>query len=176
MPIASIATRTAAPWMAVAGAEVGVATYPAGRSNPRIGEYHHGTPIAGYDDKAPWCSSFVNWCLGQVGIVGTRSALARSWLEWGQPLQQPRPGCIVVVYRDDPRSWKGHVGFYLRHDAQFVNLLGGNQLEQVCDHFYPLQSVLGYRWPAALGPDEVCDPGSAREPAASAQSPDRDHG
>lgn len=139
-------------WLAVARAEMGVASYPAGQSNPRITEYHHGTNIRGYDDKASWCSSFVNWTLAQVGIAGTGSALARSWLEWGVALEQPRPGCIAVLYRDDPASWKGHVGFYLRADAQHIHLLGGNQLEQVREHFYPLDSVLAYRWPASDSP------------------------
>jgi len=69
------------PWMSVAFAEVGVSTYPPGQSNPRVTEYHDHTNIAGYDDKASWCSSFVNWSLAQVGIIGTNSALARSWLE-----------------------------------------------------------------------------------------------
>lgn len=141
------ALSAAAPWMTVAQAEIGVCQFPAGRSNPRITEYHEDTNIQGYDDKASWCSSFVNWCLARVGIAGTGSALARSWLEWGEPLQQPVPGCIVVLYRDDPNSWKGHVGFFLRADEEHVYLLGGNQLEQVREHFYPRASVLAYRWP-----------------------------
>ncbi|MFZ2329482.1 MAG: TIGR02594 family protein [Rhodoferax sp.] len=134
-------------WMEFARGEMGTAQFPAGQSNPRITEYHADTNIRGYDDKASWCSSFVNWCLGQAGIAGTRSALARSWLDWGEPLDVPIPGCIAVLYRDDPNSWKGHVGFYLRHDENHVYLLGGNQLEQVREHFYPIGSVLGYRWP-----------------------------
>ncbi len=139
-----------APWLPVARAEIGVAQFPAGLSNPRITAYHEGTNIRGCDDKASWCSSFVDWCFRQAGIVGTGSALARSWLEWGTPLTAPVPGCIVVLSRDDPSSWKGHVGFYLRSDDEFVYLLGGNQLEAVREHFYPLASVLGYRWPATI--------------------------
>jgi uncharacterized protein (TIGR02594 family) len=143
------AAAAGAPWMRVARAECGVAQWPAGRSNPRIVQYHSGTNIEGYDDKASWCSSFVHWCLAQVGIAGTGSALARSWLEWGQPLQAPVPGCIAVLYRDDPASWKGHVGFFLRVDAQQVHLLGGNQLCEVREHAYPVEAVLGYRWPSS---------------------------
>lgn len=138
-------------WLPVATAEVGVAQYPAGQSNPRITQYHEVTNLRGYDDKASWCSSFVNWCLAQVGIAGPGSALARSWLAWGQALEKPVSGCLVVLYRDDPGSWKGHVGFYLRADAQYIYLLGGKQLEQVREHFFPLICVLGYRWPAAAG-------------------------
>jgi uncharacterized protein (TIGR02594 family) len=137
-------------WLAVANAEIGVASFPPGSSNPRITEYHALTNIRGYDDKASWCSSFVNWSLAQVGITGTRSALARSWQDWGEPLATPAPGCVAVLWRDDPASWKGHVGFYLRHDAEQIHLLGGNQLEQVRKHSYPLGCVIAYRWPAGL--------------------------
>jgi uncharacterized protein (TIGR02594 family) len=135
-------------WLAVARIEMGVAQYPPGQSNPRITEYHAHTNIRGYDDKASWCSSFVNWCMAQVQIAGTASALARSWLEWGEPLAQPVAGCVAVLYRDEPDSWKGHVGFFLRADEQSVYLLGGNQLGCVCENAYPRDSVLGYRWPA----------------------------
>jgi len=110
-------------------------------------EYHAITNNTGYDDKTPWCSSFVNWSLAQVGIQGTGSAQAKSWLEWGEALAQPTVGCISVLWREDPLSWKGHVGFYLREDDEFVYLLGGNQIEQVREHSYPKVTVLGHRWP-----------------------------
>ena len=143
------ALDAAAPWLRVACAELGVRGGPAGASNPRITEYHAGTNVAGYDDKVSWCSSFVGWTLGRVGIRGTGSALARSWLAWGTPLAEPVPGCIAVLWRDDPRSWKGHVGFFLRFEGDQVVLLGGNQLESVCEHRYPRECVLAYRWPDA---------------------------
>jgi uncharacterized protein (TIGR02594 family) len=143
----NLASGHAPPWLAIAYAEVGVAPYPVGQSNPRIVEYHSHTNIRGYDDKASWCSSYVNWCLAQTGIAGTASALARSWLDWGTGLEQPSLGCITVLYRDAPDSWKGHVGFFLRADSGCVHLLGGNQLGQVCENAYPRESILGYRWP-----------------------------
>ena len=137
-----------APWLRIARAELGVRNFPAGSSNPRITEYHAGTNIAGYDDKANWCSSFVHWTLARAGIAGTASALARSWLAWGDALDGPRIGCIAVLWRDDPQSWKGHVGFFLRSDGDDVVLLGGNQLEAVREHRYAREQVLSYRWPA----------------------------
>jgi len=85
-----------------------------------------------------------------AGYSGTGSALARSWLEWGHVIDAPVYGCIAVLSRDDPASWKGHVGFYLRHDADAVYLLGGNQLDEVRELAYPLADVLGYRWPEAV--------------------------
>lgn len=139
-----------ATWMLVAAGEKGVRTFAPGQSNPRVTAYHAGTNIEGYDDKASWCSSFVNWTLAQVGIAGTGSALARSWLDWGHALDAPVPGCIVVLTREDPTGWKGHVGFYLRTQGEQLVLLGGNQLDCVCENSYPLHMLLGYRWPAGV--------------------------
>lgn len=138
----------APPWLAVAAGERGVAPFPQGSCNPRITAYHHGTSIHGYDDNVNWCSTFVHWALAQVGVRGTGSALARSWLDWGEALPRPQVGCITVIWREDPCSWKGHVGFYLREDAGQLLLLGGNQQGEVREHGYPKDSVLGHRWPS----------------------------
>jgi len=133
--------------MAVAQQELGVRTYSEGSSNPRITEYHEGTNIAGYDDKAAWCSSFLDWVFRKSHYPGTGSALARSWLDWGEPLEQPRYGCVVVLEREEPDGWQGHVGLFLKIENERIYLLGGNQLDEVRKHDYPQSSVLGYRWP-----------------------------
>jgi hypothetical protein len=65
-----------APCLSIAAAETGVCTFAPGASNPRITEYHAHTNILGYDEKASWCSSFVNWALVQAGIQVTGSTLA----------------------------------------------------------------------------------------------------
>src|ERR1700761_583673 len=137
-------------WMPVAIAERGVRRFPVGETNPRIVEYNNETNLVGYDDKISWCSSFTNWCLASTGVRGTGSALARSWLDWGIALERPIYGCIVVLTREDSTSWRGHVGFYLRHDDEFIHLLGGNQLDEVRELAYPVATVLGYRWPQSF--------------------------
>lgn len=148
MSHAALASNPDTPlWMSVALNERGVKRYPAGKTNPRISEYNDCTQLAGYDDKIAWCSSFMNWCMKQSGIRGTGSALARSWLTWGQSLTEPRFGCVAVLTADDAVDWKGHVGFFLRLDAHNVYLFGGNQLGEVRELAYPLDRVLGYRWP-----------------------------
>lgn len=134
-------------WMVRAKNETGIKTFPEGRSNPRIEEYHMGTNIAGYDDKAAWCSSFLNWVLTESGYTGTNSALARSWLEWGVKLEKPRFGCVVVLEREKPNGWQGHVGFFSKIEGNQIFLFGGNQLDEVREHFYPLSTVIDYRWP-----------------------------
>ena len=78
--------------------------------------------------------------LQQLGID------ARSWLGWGVELDEPRPGCVVVLKRGNPPS--GHVALYESGDGETLQLLGGNQRNQVCVRPYPARRVLSYRWPA----------------------------
>jgi uncharacterized protein (TIGR02594 family) len=75
--------------------------------------YHSTTGGGAMPDEVAWCSSFVNYCVEQSGLVGTDSKAARSWKSWGTPVAQNnwREGDIVVFWRESPGSWKGHVGF-----------------------------------------------------------------
>ena len=84
-----------------------------------------------------------------AGIRGTGPGAGAFVARMGRPLERPVYGCIAILTRDDPASWKGHVGFYLRHDDKQVYLFGGNQLEEVRELAYPLNEVIGYRWPDA---------------------------
>ena len=100
-------------------------------------------------DEVPWCAAFVGACLKRVGVEGTGSLRARSFLEWGETLPGPRPGAITVLSRGaDPKA--GHVGFWLGETAKGPILLGGNQSDQVSVAVYARDKVLGYRWPETL--------------------------
>ena len=128
-------------WLLLARQEIGIHEDSGpGQDNPRILEYLESTT---YDreltDEVPWCSAFVNWCITKAGLKGTNSAAASSWLRWGQKLDQPRLGCIVV--------FNHHVGFYAgAAGSQFV-LIGGNQSNAVKPENRHLSEVLAYRWP-----------------------------
>jgi hypothetical protein len=54
---------------------------------------------------------------------------------------------VTVLWRDDPKSGKGHVGFYVRREGQNVWLLSGNQMNQVCVSQYPVNRILDLRGP-----------------------------
>ena len=82
-----------ADWVTIAKGELGVKTVSDGERNPRIEQSHSGTHTEGHDDKAAWCSSFLNWNLHQSGYLGTNSALAHSWPEWSTRLKVP---CLVA--------------------------------------------------------------------------------
>jgi uncharacterized protein (TIGR02594 family) len=137
-------------WLKVAYAQIRQRRGPAGASNPRVEQYNNATTLIGYDDKISWCSSFVNWCLAQTGIEGTRSALARSWLEWGVAIEEPTLGCIAVVTRESASSWKGHVGFFIEANDAII-VLGGNQDEEVKLKGYPKADLLALRYPRDQG-------------------------
>ena len=130
------------PWLDVATKEmeVGVMEIEGDEDNPRIVEYHSATSLHATDDETPWCSAFANWCMKQVGIVGTDSAASISWRTWGQEVG-PVPGSLVC--------FNGHVGFLhsIRADGKLL-ILGGNQSNQVKITPYDKNKALTYRWPA----------------------------
>ncbi len=141
------------PWLAFAKREMdtGVEEIGGARDNPRIVEYHATTTLKASDDETPWCSSFVNWCMDQAGIRGTRSAAARSWLNWahGITLETPRKGAVVIFERP-PKPTSGHVAFFWDSSGNHVNVLGGNQSNQVSIKGYPKDKLLGFRWPKGV--------------------------
>jgi uncharacterized protein (TIGR02594 family) len=144
------------PWMAIAETEKarGIHEIPGIENSPQVLEYLQSTSnldrASKSKDETPWCSAFVNWCLKKAGYEGTNSALARSWLKWGQPISVPRRGCIVVFTRE---TKFGHVGFYIGETKTHIKVLGGNQqnletqIYEVSEKDYPKSELLGYRIP-----------------------------
>ncbi|AGF88561.1 baseplate hub subunit and tail lysozyme [Salmonella phage Vi01] len=134
-------------WMTVARGELGVKEYSGKfNNNPRILEYHKTTSLGASEDEVSWCASFVGWVLIQAGYTSTRSALARSYLQWGSPLSEPRYGAVVVFRRGNNPTF-GHVAFVQKFDANYVWCIGGNQSDSVKVSRFSRSSVLGYRWP-----------------------------
>jgi uncharacterized protein (TIGR02594 family) len=136
-------------WLRIFRKEIGVREIIGG-PNERIGQYIasvHGEPG---DD---WCSAAMNWVMEQAGIKGTGSRAARSWQHWGEKLDEPRLGCVAVLWRESKQSWKGHVALWLATRGDHLELLGANQNRSVCIKLYPAERLLSYRWP--LGVTEV---------------------
>lgn len=96
-----------------------------------------------------WCADFVNATLRESGLPGTNSGMARSFLNYGQPVDQPQKGDIAVFRRGDPNGPSGHVGFYEGEDPSGIRVLGGNQGNAVSSAVYPRDALLGYRRPGA---------------------------
>lgn len=97
-------------------------------------------------DETAWCSAFVNWVAKESGYEYTSKLNARSWLDVGEPIEKfQRVGDLVILWRVSRKDWRGHVGFYINEDEDYIYILGGNQGNKVCIKPYPKKRLLGYR-------------------------------
>lgn len=131
----------------LARAEIGTVEWAEG-SNPKVVAYYRDAGQPGVqDDAVAWCAAFVGAMLRRAGLPNTGSLAARSYLDWGEavPLDEARAGDIVVFWRGSPNGWQGHVGFFVRHRAPLIEVLGGNQRDQVSIASYPASRLLGVR-------------------------------
>jgi len=99
------------------------------------------------DDQTAWCSVFVNEVAEQSGCEVTNRINARSWLDVGTEIAvaEAMPGDVVILWRNKPSSWEGHVGFFIRKGPGVVWMLGGNQSNQVNIMSFRDTQVLGIR-------------------------------
>lgn len=156
-------------WYAVALQEAGVTEIRGQADNKRILEYLACCPVAPGEpdhDEIPWCAAFVGWCLKKANYPYTRKRNARSYLDYGVPLQAPRFGCLVIFSADARGPASGHVAFYAESKPPapppppitpglaprlvpppMHKVYGGNQGNMVRVAPYPVSRVLGYRWP-----------------------------
>ena len=127
--------------------QYGVKEISGKKNNPQILKYFKASGLdpERMNDETAWCSAFANWVVKQSGFMGSGKLTARSWLKIGESTQDPEPGDIVVLWRESPESWKGHVGFYIRETRRYVYILGGNQKDQVNIKAYPKTRILDYR-------------------------------
>lgn len=117
--------------------------------NPRILEYFKATSLKASEDETSWCSAAVNYAFWECGLKGSGLANARSWLTWGSEITF-RLGAVAVFWREDPKSWKGHVGFALAEYDDQVTLLSPNDGNRWRIKMYHKVQLLGYRWPKVL--------------------------
>ena len=162
-------------WLDFAWADLGVAEIAGTRDNSRVVRYYAdvGHPEVSNDEVA-WCAAFLGACLERAGIGSTRSLLARSYLDWGAPAQEPRYGAIAVLNRgSDPTL--GHVGFLVGETGADIILLGGNQGDAVSVQAFPRSRLLGLRWPSPSPATSPVIPDGAtapiRDPAKDTDDP-----
>jgi uncharacterized protein (TIGR02594 family) len=137
----AVAAKDEPSWLTIAKAEIGVRE---GRDDARIAEY---LSTVGASKGDAWCSAFLEWVMRQAGHKGPGKPTARAWRHWFEPLKQPSLGCLVVLWRNSPLSWQGHVGLWVGETASHFRLLGGNQDNQVCTKLYPKSQLLSLRMP-----------------------------
>ncbi len=117
-------------------------------TNPVILKFFHETGFRSIkNDEVSWCAAFVNYCLEKQGYAHPKSLLARSWLKMGTPVNDPKPGDLVVFWRVKQTGWQGHVGFFIKEDKKngLIYVFGGNQDDAVCLKPFSKTQILGYR-------------------------------
>lgn len=132
----------------VAEGYLGVTEYPAAKHNPQILKFYADSGNSWVqDDETPWCAAFVGSVLAQCGIQGTNKLNARSYLDWGQPVDtdKAQKGDVVVFWRGSKDGWQGHVAFYSHQDEEHIYVLGGNQGNKVSLAPYKKDRLLGIR-------------------------------
>lgn len=158
------------PWLAHAWPETGTREVAGPRSNPRIARLFAdaGFPSVSSDETA-WCAAFVGACLARGGAAASGSLLARSYLDWGEPIDAFRLGAVAVFPRGgDPAT--GHVGFAVGESDTAIYLLGGNQGDQVSVEAFPKARLLGLRWPGRRPEAEITEPPAGPDDTHSAGS------
>lgn len=114
--------------------------------NPVIVNFFH---EIGFDwvnsDETAWCSAILNYLAMKTGYERSGALDARSWLRVGKSITTPTVGDVVVLWRNDPNGWEGHVGMFIRIKGNYVYVLGGNQANEFNISKYPVNRILGYR-------------------------------
>lgn len=128
---------------------VGVEEIPGTESNPAVLSMLRLDDDWPEGDEVPWCSAFVNYICWLLALPRSKSLMARSWLKIGRSIGigEAVPGFdVVVLWRDTREGISGHVGFYAGREADGrINLLGGNQSDEVNVSSYGIDRVLGVR-------------------------------
>lgn len=116
------------------------------QSNPEILNFFKELGYKVDDDSTTaWCAASLNYYLKKCGYQHTGKLDARSFLKLPVTIIRPTIGDIAVLWREDPTSWKGHVGLFVNWNEKFIWMLGGNQGNSISIAAYPRDRVLGFR-------------------------------
>lgn len=87
-----------------------------------------------------WCAAFMNMMERKMGRSGTGSAMAKSFVNYGRRVSNPRPGDIAVL----SRNGGGHVGYVMSVSGGKVKLISGNHGRKVGVGTYPRSRVIAF--------------------------------
>ena len=125
-----------------------LAEVPGSKSNDKILQWIRQVfPKWDDDSTVAWCSIFINAMAKLCGLENTLQlefpGLAKHWKYVGQPVDPAdlRRGDIVVLWRESPTSWKGHITIFLRWEGETFVGLGGNQNNRVGVDIYPKSRI-----------------------------------
>lgn len=106
----------------------GVSEVPGEQSNPIILGWVEeiGAPDGRKDESVAWCATFISNVIKNCGyeIPTERPFKSRSWIDWGDPVEKPEVGDILIFRR---KGGRGHIGLYVGETEESYWVYGGNQ-------------------------------------------------
>lgn len=97
------------------------------------------------NDETAWCAAVHGSILKRTGYPYLKTLRARDYEDFGEEVEVPELGDIVVMWRISPTSGYGHIGFYLGFNGNYNFVLGGNQSNKYKVSMYSKNEVLSYR-------------------------------
>jgi len=172
------AKQAEAPWFDFAQTQEGIK-----EPDPRILDYFDATDFKPKprSTTTPWCGAFASYCMMKSGdataaaSIPGGSAAAVNWKKWGASLtvkpEEVPLGAVVVLSPSPGTGGTGHVGFYAQflNDGKTVELLGGNQSNQVVRKAFPASRIVAIRW-LDLGPPTAAE-AAAQVPLPAGEPP-----
>ena len=133
-------------WIIEAERHIGLREIKGSKHNNTIIRWLKNLKAWWFDDETAWCGTFVAHCLKSTGhVIPSTWYRALSWAQWGQHIDNPVVGCVVVF----SRQGGGHVGFVVGKNRNGnLMVLGGNQGDAVAISAFDKNRVVGYRWPS----------------------------
>lgn len=150
-PAPKVVAEGETPWLDYLRKHLGMKEIPGPRDNEVIVRWGQQAGISWWNnDDDAWCAVAVNGALVNTGYASTKSAMARSFLDYGTEVapKDIRPGCIVVFPRGKPPS--GHVEIVERvYPGGTFDAIGGNVSNKVTRTRRDVIDILphGIRWP-----------------------------
>jgi len=104
------------------------------------------------DDETPWCTAFVLYCLKKYGVSIPNTLKARDLAKIGNAIDPSAATVCGHNFVDIPVFWRGHkhaetghVGFFISYVKESINILGGNQSNQVNIKSYGKSKLISMR-------------------------------
>jgi uncharacterized protein (TIGR02594 family) len=144
------------PWLTVALHLIGERRVRGPGDNPDIVKMFAISGFQNQHDDEAWCAAFVGACLRLSGFANKKSLLAADYATFGNHLDSPEKGCVVVFWPLAPGS-SGHVAFFDHLAGNTIYVLGGNQTSpqgnsEVRISGISAAKVRAYRWPVETAP------------------------
>lgn len=133
-------------WLKIAALDIGLREIPGTQHAPRIQSWLRTLGAWWDDDETPWCGVAVAAWMRESGVVLPKHWYrAKAWGDgWGRKLNRPITGCVVVF----DRAGGGHVGLLSSvSENGSLNVLGGNQGNEVNIRNFPLSRNPAFYWP-----------------------------